>query len=135
LRVAGEGHVSRLARRQRRRRDHRHRPGLPLTALLIGALGESTSAVEAGTLAIEAFLVSEIYHISTKLLLGREAPLESNGVARSTARRSSTGPMVAVGSRGDPVFDRDRVLRIFREAVAVGAAVGIAGALSVCGAR
>jgi len=53
--------------------------GIPLTALLIGALGDQPPLVEAGALAIEAFLVSEAYHISTKLLLGREAPLADNG--------------------------------------------------------
>ncbi|MFT3842257.1 MAG: phosphatase PAP2 family protein [Myxococcaceae bacterium] len=53
--------------------------GLPLALLFSAALGHHEPLVEAGALAIEAFLVTEAYHISTKLLLGREAPLSNGG--------------------------------------------------------
>ncbi len=53
--------------------------GLPLALLAYGALDSDPALVEAGTLAIESFLVAEAFHVSLKLLLGREAPLADHG--------------------------------------------------------
>ncbi len=53
--------------------------GVPLLLLLGGALFDDGPLVESGTLAIESFLVAEAYHLTLKLVLGREAPLENNG--------------------------------------------------------
>jgi hypothetical protein len=53
--------------------------GLPLALLFSAAISGREPLVEAGALAVEAFLVTEAYHISTKLLLGREAPLSDGG--------------------------------------------------------
>lgn len=51
----------------------------PLAVLLGGALGGQPELVEAGTLAIESYAVSQIYHVALKLFTGREGQLWHDG--------------------------------------------------------
>lgn len=53
--------------------------GTPLVFLLGGVFTDNPALVEAGTLAIEAFAVSQFYHLSLKLFTGREGPLWGDG--------------------------------------------------------
>lgn len=55
----------------------------PLALLLGGALGGNRELVEAGTLAIEAFSVAQMYHVGIKLLVGREGPLWHDGAGEA----------------------------------------------------
>ena len=52
---------------------------VPLFVLGAGAIAHQTGQVEAGTLAIEAVLVTQVYHLTLKVLSGREGPLWYNG--------------------------------------------------------
>lgn len=54
--------------------------GVPVLALGISALVDGAEPmVEASALAIEAFAVTQVYHIGLKLLTGREGPLSRDG--------------------------------------------------------
>ncbi len=51
----------------------------PLTLMLVGALGGNEKLLEASTLAAEAMLVAQAYHVTLKLLTGREGVLHGSG--------------------------------------------------------
>ncbi|MCA2979793.1 MAG: phosphatase PAP2 family protein [Myxococcaceae bacterium] len=52
---------------------------LPVGLMLAGALGGDDRLLEASTLALEAVLVGQLYHVVLKLLTGREGPLSRAG--------------------------------------------------------
>lgn len=51
----------------------------PLTLMLAGALAGNEQLLEASTLAAEALLVAQAYHVTLKLLTGREGTLSRSG--------------------------------------------------------
>jgi len=51
----------------------------PLTLMLVGALGGNERLLEASTLAAEALAVAQVYHVTLKLLTGREGALHRGG--------------------------------------------------------
>ncbi len=51
----------------------------PLTLMLAGALAGNEQLLEASTLAAEALLVAQAYHVTLKLLTGREGTLSRTG--------------------------------------------------------
>ncbi|MDP3232975.1 MAG: phosphatase PAP2 family protein [Myxococcales bacterium] len=51
----------------------------PLTLMLVGALAGNEKLLEASTLAAEALLVAQAYHVTLKLLTGREGVLHGTG--------------------------------------------------------
>lgn len=53
--------------------------GVPLGLLLAGALSGHDGVLESSTLALEALLVSQLYHVMLKLLTGREGTLSRSG--------------------------------------------------------
>lgn len=54
----------------------------PLTLMLVGALAGHEKLLEASTLAAEAMLVAQAYHVTLKLLMGREGVLHGSGEGR-----------------------------------------------------
>lgn len=54
----------------------------PLTLMLVGALAGDEKLLEASTLAAEALLVAQAYHVTLKLLTGREGVLHGSGEGR-----------------------------------------------------